>query len=187
MKVIFLDRDGVINRYPGDKAYVTSLHKFNFLPGAKRAIALLTKAGFKIFVASNQAGVGRRIYSQRALDRITAYMLKEIAKAGGRIEKVYYCTHRKDAGCSCRKPKPGMLKKAAREFKFNLKSAYFVGDTIRDIHTAKNSGCKSILVLCGKEKIKDRGNWDMQPDLIKNDLLATSRFLTSYKAKNRPL
>jgi len=187
MKAIFLDRDGVINKYPGDKAYVTSLRKFKFLPGAKKAIALLSKAGFKIFVASNQAGIGRGVYSQRTLDQITAYMIEEVEKAGGHFDKVYYCTHRKDAGCSCRKPRPGMLKKAAREFKFSLKDACFVGDTIRDIHTAKNAGCKSILVLSGKEKLRGKKNWDMQPDLISRDLLVTARLLTSYKLKNRPL
>lgn len=177
MRIVFLDRDGVINKYPGDGDYLTSLRKFRFLPGVKKAIALLSKAGFRIFVASNQAGVGRGVYSRRTLDKITAYMFEGIIKAGGHIDRVYYCTHRKDAGCGCRKPKPGMLKKAAREFKFDLKDAYFVGDTIRDVHTARNAGCRSILVLSGKEKIKDRGNWEIQPDLIFKDLLGASKLL----------
>ena len=156
MKVVFLDRDGVINKYPGDRLYVTSLSKFRFLPGVKKAIALLSRSGFKIFIVSNQAGVGRGIYSQRTLEAITAKMLSVVEDAGGKITKVYYCTHRKEAGCSCRKPKPGMLKSAAKEFGFTLKGAYFIGDTIRDIQTAKNAGCKPILVLSGKEKIKDK-------------------------------
>ena len=155
MKVVFLDRDGVINKYPGDKLYVTSLKKFRFLPGVKKAIALLNRAGFKIFVVSNQAGVGKGTYSQKTLNAITAKMLGDIEQAGGRITKVYYCGHRKGAGCNCRKPKPGMLKKAAKEFQFNLKNAYFIGDTIRDVFTAKNAGCKPILVLSGKEKKGD--------------------------------
>lgn len=177
MRVIFLDRDGVINKYPGDRAYVTSLRKFKFLPGAKKAISLLSKAGFKIFVASNQAGVGRGVYSQRTLNQITAYMLEEVKRAGGHIDKVYYCTHRKDAGCICRKPRPGMLKKAAREFKLSLKDACFVGDTIRDIHTAKNAGCKSILVLSGKEKIKNMDEWDVVPDFVFDNLLEATEYL----------
>ena len=110
MKVVFLDRDGVVNKYPGDKLYVTSLKKFKFLPGARKAIALLHRSGFKVFIASNQAGVGRKIYSQKTLNAITAKMLLDISDAGGRITKVYYCIHPKDAGCGCRKPKPGMLK-----------------------------------------------------------------------------
>jgi len=177
MKVIFLDRDGVINKYPGDKLYVTSLKKFRFLPGAKKAIALLSRAGYRIFVASNQAGVGKGTYSQKTLDTITIKMLQEIERAGGKIDKVYYCTHRKDAGCSCRKPRPGMLKKAASEFKFNIKKVYFVGDTIRDVLTAKNAGCKSVLVLCGRDKLSDQKNWEINPDFIFRNLKSVADFL----------
>jgi D-glycero-D-manno-heptose 1,7-bisphosphate phosphatase len=181
MKVVFLDRDGVINKYPGDRLYVTSLKKFRFLPRAKQAIALLTGAGYKIFVASNQAGVGRRIYAQTTLDRITLKMLAEIQKQGGKIDQVYYCTHRKEAGCSCRKPKPGLLRLAAKKFKFELKNAYFIGDTLRDILTAQNAGCKSILVLSGKEKLSNRKNWQVQADFVFNDLWAAAKFLTRKK------
>jgi len=96
-------------------------------------------------VASNQAGVSKGIYAQKTLDLITAGMLTDIEKAGGKITKVYYCIHRQDTGCACRKPKPGLLKAAAKEFKFSLKGAYFIGDTMRDVFTAQAAGCKSIL------------------------------------------
>ncbi|MDD5560544.1 MAG: HAD-IIIA family hydrolase [Candidatus Omnitrophica bacterium] len=178
MKVVFLDRDGVINQYPGDRLYVTSLKKFRFLPGAKKAIALLSSKGFKIFVASNQAGVGKKVYAQKTLDTITSRIIEGIKQAGGEIAKVYYCTHRKEAGCSCRKPKPGLLRKAAREFKLNLKEAFFVGDTIRDVLTAHAVGAKSILVLCGKEKLSNQKNWEARPDFIFQDLFAAAKFLT---------
>ena len=177
MKNIFLDRDGVINKYPGDRFYVTSLRKFRFLPRAKKAIALLSKKGYKIFVASNQAGVGRGIYAQSTLDAITAKMLKDIELLGGKITKAYYCTHRKEAKCSCRKPKPGMLRKAAKEFKFSLKNAYFVGDTMRDVFTAQAAGCKSILVLTGKEKLANQKKWQAKPDFVFKDLLAAAKFI----------
>ncbi|MDD2927820.1 MAG: HAD-IIIA family hydrolase [Candidatus Omnitrophica bacterium] len=176
-KIIFLDRDGVINKYPGDKLYVTSLKKFYFLPGAKKAIAQLTRAGFKVFVASNQAGVGRGIYERRTLEAITRKMLLEIEKTKGKIGKVYYCLHRRDAGCSCRKPRPGLLKKAAREFNFNLKNACFIGDTIRDVLTARAAGCKSVLVLCGKEKLANRKNWEAAPDFVFKNLQTAADFL----------
>jgi D-glycero-D-manno-heptose 1,7-bisphosphate phosphatase len=181
MRVAFLDRDGVINKYPGDKAYVTSLRKFKFLPGAKKAIALLSRGGYKIFVASNQAGVGRGIYSQKTLDKITSFMLLEVKKAGGHIDKVYYCTHHKKAGCSCRKPRPGMLKKAKREFKINLKNAYFIGDTIRDVLAAKNAGCKSILVFSGKEKLRNKLKWEVAPDFTFKDLYSAAKHLLKVK------
>ena len=178
MKAVFLDRDGVINKYPGDRFYVTSLKKFRFLLHVKKAITLLAGKGFKIFVASNQAGVGKGVYAHKILKAITAKMLKEIERSGGRITKVYYCTHRKEAGCSCRKPKPGLLKKAAREFKISLKGAYFIGDTIRDVLTAQAAGCKSILVLTGKEKLSNRNHWEAKPDFIFKNLLAAAKFLT---------
>jgi len=169
----------VINKYPGDKLYVTSLKKFKFLPRVKQAIALLNKRGYRVFVASNQAGVGKGIYTQKTLDLITARMLNDIRNADGLISKVYYCTHQKEAGCACRKPKPGMLKKAAREFKFSLKNAFFIGDTMRDVFTAQAAGCKSILVLTGKEKLSNQKNWQIRPDFIFKDLLAAAKFLTS--------
>ncbi|MDD5281985.1 MAG: HAD family hydrolase [Candidatus Omnitrophica bacterium] len=179
MKNVFLDRDGVINKYPGDRLYVTSLKKFRFLPRAKKAIAFLSKKGCRIFVASNQAGVGKGAYSQKTLDAITAKMLKDIERSGGKITKVYYCTHRKETGCSCRKPKPGLLKKAAKEFKISLKESYFVGDTIRDVLTAHAVGAKSILILCGKEKLSNQKNWEIKPDFVFKDLLTATKFLTS--------
>ncbi len=178
MRAVFLDRDGVINKYPGDRLYVTSLKKFRFLPGSRKAIALLNDGGYNVFVASNQAGVGRGIYSQKTLDRITARMLSAVEQAGGKISRVYYCTHRKEAGCSCRKPRPGLLKKAVREFGINLKKAYFIGDTIRDVLTARAAGAKSILVLSGKEKLSNRRNWEAEPDFVFKDLLTASKFLT---------
>ncbi len=177
MKNIFLDRDGVINKYPGDGLYVTSLRKFRFLPGAKKAIALLSENGFRIFVASNQAGVGKGTYSQKTLDAITTKMLEDIEQVGGKIEKVYYCTHRKEAGCACRKPKSGLLKQAAREFKFDLKKSYFIGDTIRDVLTAHAAGAKSILIFSGKEKLANQKNWEAKPDYVFKDLLAAAKFL----------
>jgi D-glycero-D-manno-heptose 1,7-bisphosphate phosphatase len=177
MKIVFLDRDGVINKYPGDRLYVTSLKKFRFLPRAKKAIVLLSKSGCKIFVVSNQAGVGKGVYTQRTLDAITSKILEDIKQAGGKIIKVYYCTHRKEAGCSCRKPKPGLLKVAAKKFKFSLKDAYFIGDTMRDVFTARAAGCKSILVLTGKEKLINQKQWEVKPDFVFKDLLGAAKFL----------
>ncbi len=177
IKVVFLDRDGVINKYPGDRLYVTSLKKFRFLPRAKEAIALLSRKGFSVFVASNQAGVGKGTYSRKTLDKITSKMVADIERAGGRIANVYYCTHRKEARCACRKPKPGLLKQAARQFRIDLRKSYFVGDTIRDVLTAHAVGAKSILVFSGKEKISNQNNWEARPDFVFKDLLSAAKFL----------
>ena len=104
MKVVFLDRDGVINEFPGNGNYVTRLKDFRFIPGSLEALRLLTQEGYAIFVISNQAGVSKGVYTQNKLNHITRNMLRDVRRAGARIEKVFYCTHRSDAGCDCRKP-----------------------------------------------------------------------------------
>jgi D-glycero-D-manno-heptose 1,7-bisphosphate phosphatase len=182
MKAVFLDRDGVINKYPGDKKYVTSLKGFRFLPKAKKAILLLNDSGYKLFVISNQAGVGKGVYSQKTLDAITCRMLKEVRKAGGDIHEVNYCTHRPEMNCACRKPRAGMIKQVkARYRKINLKKSFFIGDTIRDVLTSEDAGCKSILVLSGKEKLRNRKNWEHEPDLVFKDLWTAARFISKGK------
>lgn len=179
MKAVFLDRDGVINKYPGDTKYVTSLKGFRFLPGSKRAISLLNRHGFKLFVISNQAGVGKGVYSQMTLDAITGHMLKEVKRSGGDIYEVNYCTHRPDENCSCRKPRAGMIKKMKKKYKaINMKKSFFIGDTIRDVLTAKDAGCRSILVLSGKEGLRNQKDWEHQPGLVFKNLLEAAKFIT---------
>ncbi|MDD5595133.1 MAG: HAD family hydrolase [Candidatus Omnitrophica bacterium] len=181
MKAIFLDRDGVINRYPGDRKYVTHWKYFRFLPRVKKAIALLSKNDYRLFVISNQAGVGKKVFSKKALEEITQNMLREIRQAGGDIEGVYYCTHRKQVHCSCRKPKTGLIKLVVKKYPVSLKKTFFIGDTIRDIHTAKAAGCKSILVFSGKEKKRNQKCWEIQPDFMRKDLFLAARLILEKK------
>lgn len=181
MRAIFLDRDGVINKYPGDKEYVTGWRQFRFLPRAKKAIARLHKNGFKIFIISNQAGVGKGIFSQNALDYITKRMLQEIRRAGGNIDNVYYCSHRKDEDCSCRKPRTGLIDKTKKDYPIRMKDSFFIGDTIRDVNTAKSAGSNSILVLSGKEKLSNRKHWEAEPDFIFKDLYEATKFILNQK------
>jgi D-glycero-D-manno-heptose 1,7-bisphosphate phosphatase len=175
MKVIFLDRDGVINRYPGDRCYVTSLAGFKFLNGSLRAIRDLSKAGYKLFVISNQAGVAKGLYSRKTLKDMTDFMLRGIRKEGGRIQKVLYCLHSEEMNCACRKPKDGLLKKATRGKIIDLKKSYFIGDSLRDIKAGKTFGCKTILVLTGREKLNNVARWDAQPDFIARSLLGAAK------------
>ena len=170
MKAIFLDRDGVINKDPGDGDYIKSWKEFEFWPGSVEAIKKLNEKGYEIFVISNQAGVGREIYSQASLDEITKNMLSEIEKQGGRIRSVSYCTHKPDAGCECRKPKTGMIKKATEGLDIDFKNTYFIGDSHRDVGAGNGMGCKTILLLTGKEESSDVKNWEIRPDFIKSDL-----------------
>lgn len=176
-KIVFLDRDGVINEYPGDNKYVTSWGEFHFLPGVKEAIKKLKEADFKAFIISNQAGISKGIFSQESLNNITENMLKEIKETGGLIEDVFYCIHRDEDNCSCRKPKTGLIKKAFRSLCDGNKKReeqnskyFFIGDTIRDIQTGKSAGCETILVFSGKEKPRNKDFWTVQPDYIAQNL-----------------
>ncbi|MFH1853840.1 MAG: D-glycero-beta-D-manno-heptose 1,7-bisphosphate 7-phosphatase [Candidatus Omnitrophota bacterium] len=170
VKAIFLDRDGVINRDPGFGDYIKSWDEFEFLPDAIESIKKLNKNGYEIFVISNQAGVGKGLYSQEALGEITKNMLGEIESQGGKIRSVMYCTHRTDAGCDCRKPKTGMIKKVTKGLDIDFKNTYFIGDSRLDVGAGKNMGCKTILLLTGKEDIETVNDWPYKPDFIKKDL-----------------
>lgn len=147
MSTIFLDRDGVINENRSD--YVKSWSEFCFLPGSKEAIAMLTHAGHRIIVCTNQAGIARGILSRDTVEEIHRRMVAEIAKAGGRIERIYYCPHGKDENCFCRKPRPGMLLRARDELGIDMHDAVFIGDSISDIRAAFAAGVHPILVLTG--------------------------------------
>ena len=183
-KIIFLDRDGVINQYPGDTKYVTSWSGFKFLPLVKHAILRLTEAGYNIFVVSNQAGVSGGLFKKEKLDLITRNMLSQIKSYGGNIKNVFYCIHTTEDNCSCRKPKTGLIDKSfrclgAKPKAQDLKNIYFIGDSIRDVETGKNAKLKTILVLSGREHIKNKKKWAYQPDYIFKDLLEAVDFILS--------
>ncbi len=173
MKVIFLDRDGVINEFPGNGNYVTKIKEFRFIPGSLDALRELTEMGYKIFIISNQAGVGKGIFSKAKLKSINDHMLKYVTKAGGRIKRSFYCTHKSDAGCDCRKPRIGNLKRAFSLMKVSIRSAkkaFFVGDTEADIKTGHNAGCRTIFVLSGREDRRYMRKWEVRPDFIVKNL-----------------
>jgi histidinol-phosphate phosphatase family protein len=175
MQVIFLDRDGVINKYPGDFEYVKSWEEFHFLPKVKPALKKISGKGCKIFIVSNQAGVSKGIYSQKSLNRITKNMLKELKGNNISISDVFYCIHRQEDNCSCRKPKTGLIDMGMAKIKgeggkLELTKSYFIGDTIRDIETGRAAGLKTILVFSGKEKPENRDKWHSLPDFVASDL-----------------
>ncbi|MCM8773982.1 MAG: HAD family hydrolase [Candidatus Omnitrophica bacterium] len=184
LKVVFLDRDGVINEYPGDMRYVTSWQEFKFISGSIEAVRNFKAHNFRVFVVSNQAGVSKGVYSKEALDEITLRMLETFRRQGADIDGVYYCTHREEENCDCRKPKIGLLKLALSRFEVMPRSCFFIGDSMRDIKAAHNFGCKSILVLSGQERIENRRNWEISPDYIFDDLFSSSLFLCSYYRQN---
>ncbi|MEE8359809.1 MAG: HAD family hydrolase [Candidatus Omnitrophota bacterium] len=173
MKVIFIDRDGVINKDPGgwtEYSYVIKWEDFHFLPGSKSALKRLTFAGYEIIIISNQQGVNKGCFTPDDLNKINQNMLKSIADAGGRIRSVHYCPHRKEEACGCRKPDTGLFEKAVKDFDVDFKETFFIGDGMTDIVAGKKLGCKTILVLSGKSKKTDIETWGAKPDYIKKDL-----------------
>ncbi len=174
MKVVFLDRDGVINEFPGNGKYVTKVKDFHFVPGALDGIRILTQEGYTIFIISNQAGVGKGVYTKAKLQHITRNMLRDIRKYGGKIKKAFYCLHRSDQGCKCRKPEIGSIKKGLELMNKSIRSAqkaFFVGDTESDIRAGHNAGCTTIFVLSGREDRRYMRKWEVKPDHIAQDLL----------------
>ena len=181
MKVVFLDRDGVINKFPGNGKYVTKLKDFHFLPGALEGIRLLTENGFNLFVVSNQAGVGKGVYSKTKLISITRHMLETVKKSGGRIRKVFYCVHRSDMGCTCRKPEIGSIRAAMKILNTSIRSAkkaFFIGDTVVDIMAGKNAGCRTVFLLSGRENHRHLRKKNVKPNYIVKDLLEASTLIT---------
>jgi D-glycero-D-manno-heptose 1,7-bisphosphate phosphatase len=108
-------------------------------------------------------------------------MLREIEKSKGKIEVVYYCTHLSNEDCSCRKPRAGLIDIARNNYPISIADSFFIGDTLADMLTAKTAGCKSILVLSGKEKLSNRQNWEVQPDFVFRNLLEAAEFILNQK------
>jgi D-glycero-D-manno-heptose 1,7-bisphosphate phosphatase len=181
MKYLFIDRDGVINKDPGGWTrtnYVADWEDFHFIPGTLQALKILKDKGIKVMVASNQGGVNKGLYTNEELSKVNSLMLKEIENAGGAIEEVFYCVHRDEDNCECRKPKPGMLEMASKKYGVDPKTVYFIGDTSKDIMAGKSIGCKTILVLSGKSSLEEVEDWEDKPDHIFKNLLDAVKFLT---------
>ncbi|MGC8976681.1 MAG: D-glycero-alpha-D-manno-heptose-1,7-bisphosphate 7-phosphatase [Candidatus Ratteibacteria bacterium] len=185
MRVIFLDRDGVISIFTPDD-YIKKWEEFEFIPEGIEGLKILNDAGFKVIIISNQAGVNKGIFTENDLNEITNNMLKELEKKGiDNILKVYYCIHKKEENCSCRKPKTGLFKKAEEDFgKIDFSKTYFIGDSDIDVIAGKNIGTKTILLLTGKTKSKqETEKWEIKPDYIFNDLKEAAEFIVK-RSKN---
>jgi D-glycero-D-manno-heptose 1,7-bisphosphate phosphatase len=148
VKLIILDRDGVIN-YDSDQ-FIKSPDEWRPIPGSLEAIARLNHAGFRVVVATNQSGLGRGLFDMATLIAINDKMHKALAQLGGRIDAVFYCHHTADSACDCRKPKPGMLIEIGNRFGAELTGVPCVGDSVRDLQAAAAVDAQPILVLSGK-------------------------------------
>jgi D-glycero-D-manno-heptose 1,7-bisphosphate phosphatase len=158
VKLIILDRDGVINH--DREQFIKSPDEWRPIPGSLEAIARLNHAGFRVVVATNQSGLGRRLFNIATLVSIHEKLHKALAQVGGRIDAVFFCPHTAAADCDCRKPKPGMLTDIGRRFGVDLTGVPCVGDSLRDLQAAEACAAQPILVLTGKgEKTLRDGNF----------------------------
>lgn len=148
MKLIILDRDGVIN-FDSDK-FIKSPDEWKPIPGSLEAVARLNQNGYRVVVASNQSGVGRGLFDMATLNAIHAKMHKALAQFGGRIDAVFYCPHAADSQCGCRKPRPGLFQQIAERFHLDLSGVPAIGDSLRDLQAAAEVGCLPMLVETGK-------------------------------------
>jgi len=148
MRLLILDRDGVINEDSPD--YIKSVDEFVFLPGSVQAMADLSRAGYTLVVATNQSGLGRGLFDLDDLEAMHEKLNAAVNEAGGEIAGIFYCPHTPDDGCDCRKPEPGLLDAIADELGTPVKGAWIIGDSLRDLEAGVARGCKPMLVRTGK-------------------------------------
>lgn len=177
MKLIILDRDGVINQDRDD--FVKSADEWVPLEGSMDAIAFLTQAGYTLAVATNQSGIGRQYFTMQELTEMHNKMHKLVQQAGGQIDGIWFCPHTGASGCNCRKPAPGMVEDILARFNARAEDVYMVGDSLRDLQAIDAVGGKPVLVLTGKGKKTLSQHGDELPEhtRIFDDLLAFSQTL----------
>lgn len=179
-KAIFLDRDGVINQEPPHYAHRPDQVKL--IPGSARAINILNKNSFIVTVVTNQAGVAKGYYQEEDVILFNNLMKDKLKRYGAKIDAIYYCPHHVEGkidryriDCDCRKPKPGMLKRAEKDLNIDLKQSFIIGDKQSDINAGKIVGCKTILVLTGYGK--ELKNNDIRSDFIANNLYDAIKYI----------
>lgn len=169
-RAAFLDRDGTIAEEMG---YVNHVDRLQIFPYAAEAIRRLNQAEIPVIVVTNQSGVARNIFPESLVHEVHKKMVAELASAGAWIDAIYFCPHKSEDVCECRKPNPGMLERAAREHGLDLAASWVVGDRYADLEMAHAAGARGILVLTGYgrgEYDLHRSAWPKQPDLVSENL-----------------
>jgi len=180
-KVVFLDRDGTINRDSVD--YIKSRAEFDFLPGSVEAISKLTVNGFTSIVITNQSALARKFISPAELDAMHAMMCRAVASAGGKISDIFCCPHMPDVGCQCRKPASGLIHQARQKYNIELADSIMVGDSAKDIACGRNAGCgKTVLVKSGLDPdvVKKLNKIQISADLVAANLLEAADWIIDH-------
>ncbi len=183
-KVVFLDRDGVINR--DSPHYIKSVAEFEFLPGSLEAMRLLGAHGFTLMVATNQSAVNRGLMAADTLEEIHRRMRTEAAARGAEIGDILVCPHRPDERCGCRKPKPGLLLAARDRHGIDFSTAVMIGDSVKDIECGFNAGVgTTVLVRTGNGAAAEQelATRRLLPDLVADDLLGAARGLLEFEPR----
>jgi len=187
-RAVFIDRDGTISEEVG---YINHPSRFRVFPYAAAAIKHLNDHGWLAIVVTNQAGVARGYFSEDMIQTVHAGMKKELENGGARLDAVYYCAHHPSVGeplyrldCDCRKPKPGLISRAVRDFDIDVAGSWMVGDRYSDVELARNAGVKSMFVLSGYgrgEWEHQRSSWTERPNLVAEDLLEAVRVIAAQE------
>ncbi len=177
-KLIFLDRDGVINKDSPD--YVKSWSEFEFLPGSLEAIKLLTEHNYQIMIITNQSIINRKMASLYDLEFTHSMMKKAVRENGGEIKDIFFCPHKPEDNCACRKPEPGLILEAQKKYGIDLKNSVMVGDSAKDIECARRAGCRyPILVKTGnyEQAASALEEKKIYPDHIARDLYDAAEWI----------
>ena len=177
-RAVFLDRDGVIIEESFEYCAPHRLDQMKLISKSVDAIKLLNDNGFLIVIVTNQAGVSKGYFKRDNVMSFNNEMEKELRKKGAKIDAIYYCPHAEDDGCDCRKPRPGMLKKAEEALDIDLKQSFIVGDRISDIEAGKSVGCKAILVLTGYGTEESK-NSSIKHDFVANNLHDAAKYIVT--------
>jgi D-glycero-D-manno-heptose 1,7-bisphosphate phosphatase len=184
--VVFLDRDGVINRDSPD--YIKGIAEFVFLPGSLEALRRLSRDGFLVIVVTNQSAVNRGLITPAGLERLHAHLRAGVAAAGGRIDDILFCPHRPGEGCVCRKPEPGLLLEAQLRHGVDFRRSVMVGDSARDILCARAAGCRyTVLVNTGNghDAAAQLLRLGIRPDHRSADLRQAARWIVDTRHRER--
>jgi D-glycero-D-manno-heptose 1,7-bisphosphate phosphatase len=169
-RAVFLDRDGTISEEMG---YVNHIDRFQIFPFAAEAIRHLNQAEIPVIVVTNQSGVARNIFPESLMHEVHKKMVSQLAAGGAWIDAIYFCPHKSEDDCECRKPNPGLLEQAAREHALDLTASWIVGDRYADLEMGHAAGARGILVMTGYgrgEYELHRTTWPRQPDALAGNL-----------------
>jgi len=194
-RAVFIDRDGTISEEVG---YVNHVSRYRVFPFAAEAVRLLNEAGWLAVLVTNQAGVARGYFEEKLIGEVHALLARELERGGARLDALYYCPHHPSVGeppyrldCDCRKPRPGLIRRAAGELDLDLSRCWMVGDRYSDTELARNAGVSAGLVLTGYgrgELEHQSQHWAHRPDLVAENLLeAVRQIIADGEAPRAPV